>query len=597
MFEVKKEISDFSYIVLFRSAIWGEKIKAGPGKDINSMDDLVKNPQLSLQESTENELRNRHMSSTAVDNAILNPTSAEKSDVVDSKVYLFGYLVEMDTKSPATLSNVTMLSCASQSVYAHLGTFKFCTKLKSFIEELASLSTSLSIQDFKEQFSQARKLDAQGNKIDKLKSYLGSTAGYLMKNYNLLKSRGSDSDMSDDESFSSSKISLNADIENRETPSFDDENYVDFKINSREILKMPVEYEPNLSEVSAKLNWEFMSLTELPIFFGIEFVPTDGSISYSTYPYERTDSGSWIIFPFSSVSAYAQPGFGKILIQDFPSGKFVVTFDNFTTSKRATRQLTTRCWISYSSTLSNDIGSPTISQKYQRPLSECHFEFTIPRKTILVVPIPFHLICPNFQDKKIQLMWNLDTGGNDIFFTIFYQQKKSESNIEGLPAGEDNREESSACSTETNSSVKKGAETSQVKISKFLGKAKDVIKEVKTVINQPASTSSSDPGVRSLSSRINAVVAKSEMASRKIMKAMAGDSTQNLDHIFLESSLFFKSHQNALMIFPHGKINSTEQLFQGILEISNNPGCYFFLLENSQVLASPKQITCSISII
>jgi hypothetical protein len=229
-------------------------------------------------------------------------------------------------------------------------------------------------------------------------------------------------------------------------------------------------------------------------------------------------------------------------------------------------------------------------------LSECHFEFTIPRKTILVVPVPFHLICSNSHDnKKIQLIWTVHTGGNDIFFTIFYQEKKSESNFETLPSVEDNMDKSSVHSMETNISEKK--ETSKVKLSKFLGKAKDVYKEVKTVINQPASTSSTDPSARSLSSRINAVVAKSEMASRKIMKVMAGNSTQNLDDIFLESSVFVKSHQNALMIFPHSEINSMEQPFQGILEISQNPGCYFFLLENSQVLASPKQITCSISII
>jgi hypothetical protein len=112
-------------------------------------------------------------------------------------------------------------------------------------------------------------------------------------------------------------------------------------------------------------------------------------------------------------------------------------------------------------------------------------------------------------------------------------------------------------------------------------------------MNQPSSTEGSVKP--SISSRINAVVAKSEIASRTIIKAMAGDS-QNLDYIFLESSLFIKNHPNALMVYPHSKINSMEQAFQGTLEITSKPGVYFFLFENSMVLASPKQISCSISI-
>ena len=589
LFEVKKEISDFSFLVLFRTVTWGqEKIISRPAsmgsiaKEIDITDDFSLKAPLSLQESSVNELRNRR--STAFGNVTYESTSLGKSDIVDSKVYLYGYLIEMDPESPASLSNVTLLSCASPSLYAHLGTFKFCTKLKSFVEELVALSSSISAQDLKE--VQSRKWDAQGNKIEQLKSYFGSTASYLLKNYNIIKAgehHRSDSDITDDESLS--RLSLNSELS--EMPTFDDENYVDISINSRQVLKIPMEYTSKLDQDSVVFNWEFMSLTELPIYFGIEFSPLDGSIDS---PYDFTESGSWIIFPFSCISAYAKPAFGKIFIQDFPSGKFMLTFDNLATSKRAIRQLTTRCWISDSSSLMNDVHSPIVSEKYARPRAECHFDFTLPRKTILAVPIPFYgnQIYQNLDVKKVFLNWSANTGGSDLFFSIFYQEKTSD--LQGNAAQV--KELSSMGSIDSNGSVKKG-DTSQVKISKLLGKAKDVYKEVKSAMNQPSSTEGSVKP--SISSRINAVVAKSEIASRTIIKAMAGDS-QNLDYIFLESSLFIKNHPNALMVYPHSKINSMEQAFQGTLDITSKPGVYFFLFENSMVLASPKQISCSISI-
>ena len=578
--------------MVFRSVLWRSNLALEKDKKYES----VTKVSVSHRESSENKLRHRR----TLNGDVPESGYVGTGESIDPKIYIFGYLIEMAPETPSLMSNITLISCSSPVISSHLATFKFCAKLKSFVEELVSLSSSLSIQESKE----LRKLDAQGPRIDKLKSYFGYTAN-LMRNYSFMKSRElnqEESDGSDDESVYSSKVNVidSASEINDTTTSFDYENYVDITVNSREILKIPIDYTLKTEKGQVKFNWEFMSVTELPIFFGIEFIPSDGFLSTL---YEKTDCGSWIIFPFSCILAYSKPAFGKLLIDDFPAGKFVVTFDNLSTTKSAIRRLTTRCWISYTCSPSIDI---LMNELYQRPLSECHFEFIIPRKAILAVPIPFDCIFTNSQiPEKIQLNWSGTIEGGDIFFSIFAQEKVNESFSQSENV--DEFQEIKNSSIGSNESImgvisnkvknENKGEISKAKISKFIGKAKEVYKEVKTVVNQPRYIPTSDVSLKSsISSRINAVVVKSEMASRKILQVMTSDSSQDLDTLFLESSPFIRNHPNLKTIFPHCKLNSIEQPFKGTLEISKKPGIYFLLFENSQVLSAPKQITCAISI-
>ncbi|KAJ3134642.1 PDZ domain-containing protein 8 [Geranomyces variabilis] len=136
-----------------------------------------------------------------------------------TKVFCFGYLITPDEITPAEACHVTILSQLSPDLSRIEVSYDSCRKLKAFIEELASLSGIAASRDrdslgiglhglrssgsnaslrkrrffsdsssthsssFGSQASGASSAlgAAEGRKMDKIKSFVGSTAGYLIK--------------------------------------------------------------------------------------------------------------------------------------------------------------------------------------------------------------------------------------------------------------------------------------------------------------------------------------------------------------------------------------------------------------------------------
>ncbi|KAJ3169046.1 PDZ domain-containing protein 8 [Geranomyces variabilis] len=136
-----------------------------------------------------------------------------------TKVFCFGYLITPDETTPAEACHVTILSQLSPDLSRIEVSYDSCRKLKAFIEELASLSgiaasrdrdslglglhglrtsgssASLRKRRFFSDSSSAHSSSfgsqasgasstlgaAEGRKMDKIKSFVGSTAGYLIK--------------------------------------------------------------------------------------------------------------------------------------------------------------------------------------------------------------------------------------------------------------------------------------------------------------------------------------------------------------------------------------------------------------------------------
>ncbi|TPX59721.1 hypothetical protein PhCBS80983_g02273 [Powellomyces hirtus] len=147
------------------------------------------------------------------------PSPSTELPVSSTKVFLYGYLITADEASPTDTCHVTILSQLSQDLSRIEVSYDSSRKLKTFIEELASLSGLAATRDrdtssnslrrspsnstlrkrrfFSDSSSHSSSMTSsfastatsgtaagdlnQGRKIDKIKSFVGSTAGYLIK--------------------------------------------------------------------------------------------------------------------------------------------------------------------------------------------------------------------------------------------------------------------------------------------------------------------------------------------------------------------------------------------------------------------------------
>lgn len=135
------------------------------------------------------------------------PTPPTPNVITPAKptVYLHGYLIIPSATSPHTSANVTVISQYSADLSRLEISFDSCKKLKGFIEELANLSgladaaavsrgtdaagkilfrqpSDLSATLRRRRFFSDSATDGhQGRKLDKIKNFVGSTAGFLVR--------------------------------------------------------------------------------------------------------------------------------------------------------------------------------------------------------------------------------------------------------------------------------------------------------------------------------------------------------------------------------------------------------------------------------
>ncbi|KND04614.1 uncharacterized protein SPPG_00332 [Spizellomyces punctatus DAOM BR117] len=131
------------------------------------------------------------------------PAPASSKSENNNTVYLFGYLITPDTQYPSDTCHVTVLSQLSPDLARLEVSFDFCKKLKTFIEEFASLTGLAASRDrntsatlhrspsdassirrrrfFSDSSASSLDSQGQGRRMEKLKNIVGSTATYLMK--------------------------------------------------------------------------------------------------------------------------------------------------------------------------------------------------------------------------------------------------------------------------------------------------------------------------------------------------------------------------------------------------------------------------------
>ncbi|KAJ1334311.1 hypothetical protein BSLG_008146 [Batrachochytrium salamandrivorans] len=134
---------------------------------------------------------------TVPDSSSVKSTQDAKSQ---SDVYIYGYLVESSHENPEH-SKVTIISHFSSELQRLEVDYNSCRKLKQFIEELDQFTrgTHPSSVDSADQINEIRhrrlfpfsntgepgadslSISSEGRQIDKIKSYIGSTASYLLK--------------------------------------------------------------------------------------------------------------------------------------------------------------------------------------------------------------------------------------------------------------------------------------------------------------------------------------------------------------------------------------------------------------------------------
>ncbi|KAJ3017423.1 PDZ domain-containing protein 8 [Thoreauomyces humboldtii] len=200
------------------------------------------------------------------------PAVAVAEPDTGSKVFVYGYLISPDESSPSDTCHVTVLSQMSAELSRLEVSYDACRKLKTFIEELASLSglpisgsrdgrpnvrSSASSGTLRKRrfFSDSSAqnvlnpstlgsslsnggVDVHGRKMEKLKSLVGSTAGYLIKSRRVAGWLGKHGQPSFDAPSPSSSTTMDADESTifstiSETPStleseFDDTEKMDF---------------------------------------------------------------------------------------------------------------------------------------------------------------------------------------------------------------------------------------------------------------------------------------------------------------------------------------------------------------------------------
>lgn len=645
-------------------------------------------------------------------------------------VYIFGYLIEPNPTDP-NKSRVTLLSSVGSNLAKVTNTITFPSKLKDFIEELVTLTATLSGHDLQD-LMEMRRPDARGGRVEKLKSYIGATASYLMKGY--AKAKTGKEDLDGETQDGESPAVTDRSVDDRTPTStvdeelldpvpepFNGEEYVDRELDLRQIVRVPLPYlaKPyNQSEpVLVDLTWEFSTRKELPIFFGIEFNPLDGDDDDKLLNrrYDKLASGNYAVIPLCQVSAYAKPICGKLIINDFPSGTFDFIYDNLSPPKRAIRQLTTRAWIQ--ETPQRRFSSISSLDLVPKPLSEYHAEVTVPRKSFYKISFILDSKMEPFIDpsSRIMLSWTLLTGGYDVNLVIFYEEERGAGVTKGqnsspeqiIPDDDDDdrdvklrdskdspsstgqsdtipldispgenpdklvamsqqgmssadvpprlpprpnattpespnrstvegrsRVSDDSSSIRSLSPRRRNDEIGEVpqspkpgsgpasKFAQYLGKAKEVYRDVRTgVVASPVGSQSATTGASAsgqtqgkleqrakaaLSSRLQAVVSKSEDVSRRLKGAYVesrrpssgpSEASPSEDPLSPSPAVFGLSPQS-LTVFPLTKVNTKSSVsFRGSLDLSGGKGkwgLYTLVLDNTGSLLAAKTVTLSV---
>ena len=533
-------------------------------------------------------------------NSVEKKPSPPKRGYFDSKasrIYLYGYLIE-----PLSLnsSQVTLVSCVSPDLSRILSDITVAYKTKTFIEELVSLTEGSS-----KGFENKIENKIENRNVDKLKSYIGGAASYLFsKSRSMNDSSESRTESPTDGLQESPLMTSTTQIKTIESPivipPFVDEDYVEREIGGKEIHDIPLPFDPLDFSCPIELNWEFMSKTEMPILFGIVFVPLDPK---SQGPwnscFECNESHHWILFPKCNVSAFAKPAFGRMSLLHFPKGKFILTFDN--SQKKSIQSLSTRCWIQKVQDNSLENSTQDNSQNNSQenslyfPTTEVFAEIYIPRKSYMCFSFPFESC--NFENEKsrIHLEWNVSVG-TDVQFVVFYQE--FEKNV--LPDLED-----SQLHTEK---VEDPFVQDEIEMD---DKSPSFIQPVSTLnstetfnsnANTNANTNLNKTSLSSKTSKFSSYPAN-EIPSRtkEAISSRLNNSVKNptsIDILDEVTRLFTLNHPRALVLFPSTRISSKNHpsSWKGSIDITRKYGVYTIVFDNLNSVVVGKSLSLDLSI-
>lgn len=210
------------------------------------------------------------------------------------------------------------------------------------------------------------------------------------------------------------------------------------------VSKEPVRIEiPFTNGQGHQLSWEFSSPVDAPVQFSIVFrpyiIPAEKSV-LDLFPEASHDKNERVIIPTISCITYPSPCKGSICISSFPSGMFWAVLHSAPVQKRPERMVYYKLGIrnSPAAVLDAIINSTSLSTgvasvfSFDMEVDKCNnpsplllhslsLEVVIGRKGNLKIPLLFdssYFKRPTSTSRKIELKWELVTGGSEIAFQV-----------------------------------------------------------------------------------------------------------------------------------------------------------------------------------